>query len=96
MKLKIEIEALVLGSHTFQALGKDVARVTVIGTAGGPMGQGVQCEPAPVFELDADMGIHKALKVVKEFPVQVKFKADLKPINYAGGYVIHLLEIIEA
>ena len=35
--LHIELEAVVLGAHTFKAAGKDVGKVTVVGTKGGPM-----------------------------------------------------------
>lgn len=91
--LIIELEADVFGSHTFVAAGQPVAKVTVSGTPAGPMGQGVECFPAGIFELDASLDVYRALQGVLCWPARVRFRADLKPINASGGYVVHLLEV---
>lgn len=92
--LTIEIEAVVLSARTFKAAGKDVAKVTVVGTKGGPMGNNIQCSPYGIFELDADVSVFHDLAGLLTEPVRAKFKADLKPINEHGSYVVHLLEVI--
>lgn len=92
--LSIEIEAVVLGTRTFSAAGELVAKVTVVGTPGGPMGQGVNCKPYGIFELDADLGVYRALEGILAEPVRVRFQADLKPINSFGGYVVHLHQVL--
>lgn len=91
--LSIELEADVLGAHTFVAAGQPVAKVTVSGTPAGPMGRGVECFPAAIFELDASMDVYRALQGVRCWPARARFRADLKPINASGGYVVHLLEV---
>lgn len=92
--LSIELEAVVLGARSFKANGQDVAKINVIGTPGGPMGHNVQCHPYGIFELDAEMKVFQGLGNQFE-PRRIKFRADLKPINSSGGYVMHLLEIVE-
>ncbi|HEY1027639.1 MAG TPA: hypothetical protein VGE28_08415 [Pseudomonas sp.] len=92
--LTIELEAVVLSARTFKAAGKDVAKVTVVGTKGGPMGNNIQCSPYGIFELDADVSVFHDLAGLLTEPVRAKFKADLKPINEHGSYVVHLLEVI--
>lgn len=92
--ITIEIEAYVLGTHTFSAAGTTVAKVTVLGTPGGPMGQGIQCKPGGVFELDASMEVFSALSSRLTEPARFKFSADLKPINVTSGYVVHLLSLL--
>lgn len=92
--LSIEIEAVVLGARTFSAAGELVAKVTVIGSPGGPMGQGVNCKPYGIFELDAHLDVYRALEGMLAEPARVRFQADLKPINSFGGYVVHLLKVL--
>lgn len=43
--LTIEFEAVVLNARTFKAAGKDVAKVTVVGTKHGPMGNNSSALP---------------------------------------------------
>ncbi|MEH6485272.1 MULTISPECIES: hypothetical protein [Pseudomonas] len=92
--LVIEIEAVVLGAHTFKARSQDVAKVTVMGNPSAPMGAGIVCSPNPIFELDACMAVFRALKDMHGSPIRMKFRADLKPINATGGYAVHLLEVL--
>jgi len=92
--LAIELDAVVFGARTFRADGRDVAKVNVLGTPGGPMGHNIVCNPYGVFELDAEMSVFQALGELPE-PRRIKFLADLKPINSSGGYVVHLLEIMD-
>lgn len=92
-RLLIELEAAVLGTHIFKANGRDVAMVTVKGNPGGPMGQGVECIPNGIFELDAEMGVYREIGEITE-PQQFKFRADLKSVNTKTGYVVHLLQVI--
>jgi len=92
--LSIVLEAVVLSTRTFSAAGELVAKVTVIGSPGGPMGQGVNCIPYGIFELDADLDVYRALEGMLAEPVRVRFQADLKPINSFGGYVVHLLKVL--
>jgi len=92
--LHIELEAVVLSAHTFKAAGKDVGKVTVAGTKGGPMGHCIQCEPYGIFELDAEFSVYRELASWLAEPKRVKFKADLKPINDHGTYAVHLLEVL--
>lgn len=94
MTLKVKVEAVVVGIHTFLAGGHEVAKVTVLGNPDGPMGMGVQCSPGAVFELDADMSVYRMLKGRLGAPKPFQFSADLKPINASGGYAVHLLEVI--
>lgn len=89
----IEMTAEVVGAYTFKANGKDVAKVTVLGNQGGPMGNGIECTPYGIFELDAEMAVFRALANIQA-PSTIRFRADLKPINATGGYVIHILEIL--
>ena len=91
--LMIELEAVVIGAYTFKANGQDVAKVTVNGTQGGPMGHGIECLPRGIFELDAEMTVFLQLGKLGE-PKRFKFRADLKPININGGYAVHLLEVV--
>ncbi|MBF78487.1 MAG: hypothetical protein CMK86_11385 [Pseudomonadales bacterium] len=86
--LHIELEAVVLGAHTFKAAGKDVGKVTVVGTKGGPMGHSIQCEPYGIFELDAEFSVYRELASRLDEPKRIKFKADLKPINDQGAYAM--------
>jgi hypothetical protein len=90
--LKIEVEGVVLSARWFEAEGKRVAKATLLGSKGGPMGSGVKCEPYPIFEVDADYSVFESLKL--DEPARLKFLADLKPINN-GGYVFHLLKVLE-
>jgi len=90
--LKIEAEGVAINARWFMADGKQVAKVTLIGSKGGPMGYGVQCEPYPIFEVDAEYSVFESLKLNE--PARIKFLADLKPIN-SGGYVLHLLKVLE-
>lgn len=92
--LSIELEAVVLSTRTFSAAGELVAKVTVIGFPGGPMGQGVNCKPYGIFELDAELDVYRALENSLAEPIRIRFQADLKPINSYGGYVVHLLKVL--
>lgn len=92
--LHIELEAVVLGTHTFKAAGKDVGKVTVVGTKGGPMGHSIQCEPYGIFELDAEFSVYRELASRLDEPKRVKFKADLKPIKDQRAYAVQLLEVL--
>ncbi len=92
--LSIEIEAVVLGVRRFKAADGFVTKVTVAGTPGGPMGQGIECRPYGVFELDADIGVYESLENRLTEPVRIRFHADLKPINSSGGYVVHLISAL--
>lgn len=90
--LKIEVEGVVLSARWFPtAVGQRAAKVTLVGSKDGPLGSGVQCNPYPIFEVDADYSIFESLKL--DEPTRVKFLADLKPINN-GGYVLHLLQVL--
>lgn len=89
--LKIELEGVVISARWFTAEGKRVAKVTLIGSTDGPMGSGVQCNPFPIFEVDADYSVFESLKL--DEPARLKFLADLKPINN-GGYVVHLMKVL--
>lgn len=93
--LRIELEAVVLGTRHFKADGRDVAKVNVIGTRDGPMGHSMQCKPYGIFELDAEMKVFDALDDLHE-PKRLRFRADLKPINGNGAYVVHLLEVVHS
>lgn len=89
--LKIEVEGVVLSARWFVADGKQVAKVTLLGSKDGPLGSGVQCSPYPIFEVDADYSVFESLRLQE--PARIKFLADLKPINN-GGYVLHLLKVL--
>jgi len=41
------------------------------------MGQGVNCKPYGIFELDADLDVYRALENSLAEPVRVRFQADL-------------------
>ncbi|MOA38754.1 hypothetical protein D3C78_1604690 [compost metagenome] len=90
--LKIEVEGVVLSARWFTAEGQRVAKVTLLGSKDSPLGSGVQCNPYPIFEVDADYQVFESLRL--DEPVRLKFLADLKPINN-GGYVLHLLKVLE-
>lgn len=92
--LHMELEAVVLGAYTFKAAGKDVGKVTVVGTKGGPMGHSIQCKPYGIFELDAEFSVYRELANRLDGPKRIKFKADLKPIKDQGAYAVHLLEVL--
>lgn len=92
--MQIEITAEVVGAYTFKADGNDVAKITVLGNEGGPMGHGIECKPYGIFELDAEMDVFRALAGDIKGLSTMRFRADLKPINATGGYVIHVLEIL--
>ncbi|MGP9826872.1 hypothetical protein ACT048_20575 [Ectopseudomonas khazarica] len=83
-----------LNARTFKTAGKDVAKVTVVGAKGGPMGNNIQCSPYGTFELDADVSVFRDLAGRLAEPVRARFKVDLKPINEHSSYVVHLLEVI--
>ncbi|MNT98961.1 hypothetical protein D3C72_2416830 [compost metagenome] len=51
----------------------------------------MQCNPYPIFDVDADYSVFESLKL--DDPARLKFLADLKPINN-GGYVLHLLRVL--
>ncbi len=89
--LKIEVEGVVISARWFVADGKRVAKVTLVGSKDGPLGSGVQCNPYPIFEVDADYSVFESLRRAE--PARLKFLADLKPINN-GGYVLHLLQVL--
>jgi hypothetical protein len=89
--LKIKVEGVVLSARWFEADGKRVAKVTLLGSKDGPLGSGVQCNPYPIFDVDADYSVFESLKL--DDPARLKFLADLKPINN-GGYVLHLLRVL--
>jgi len=55
--VQIEMTAEVVGAYTFKANGQDVTKVTVLGNQGGPMGNGIECTPYGIFELDAEMAV---------------------------------------
>lgn len=89
--LKIEVEGVVINARSFIADGQQVAKVTLLGSKDGPRGNGVHCNPYPIFEVDADYSVFENLKL--DEPERLKFLAELKPINN-GGYVLHLLRVL--
>jgi hypothetical protein len=97
--LQIIVEAIVISARWFTADNRPCAVVQVLGNRGGPMGHQFQSHPYPIFELDAEMSVYQQLADFFDqnpnTPACGKFKADLKPVNISGRYVVHLLEALE-
>lgn len=97
--LQITVEAIVISTRWFTAETKPCAVVQVLGNKGGPMGYQIQSHPYPIFELDAEMSVYQQLATFFDqnpnTPACSRFRADLKPVNSAGRYVVHLLEMLD-
>ena len=92
--LRIEVEGVVINARWFNANGKKVAKVTLVGNRGGPMGEGVRCDPYGIFEVDAEYSVWLALRErLDQPPIKARFTADLKPVT-DERYVLHLLEFV--
>lgn len=92
--LKIQLEAVVLGVRTIRVDGTDLAKINALGPLAAQWDTTLCASPYRVFELDAEMSVFQALCELPE-PKRMKFLADLKPVNSNGGYVAHLLQILD-